>query len=448
VLGILKNFLLHLFYHNSTARMETTTIMDWPLAKKLAFRFFFTYFLLYIFFNPNGVLPYVDDVYNWYIQPFHKLIVWIGNHVLHLAKPISAFTAGSGDTTYDNIIILFMAFLAVVGTIIWSVADRRRPAYDKLFYWLTVVLRYYVAITMLSYGFYKVIKLQFPFPSFGRLMEPYGNSSPMGLAWTFMGYSTGYNWFTGIAELTCGVLLFFRKTSAWGAVATLIVAGNIMAINYCFDVPVKLLSTTLVIMALFMILKDARRFTNFFILNKPAAPADLTPHRFKKKWKNITLSVVKYALIAYTVVFDLYNAAQAEKQYGSGAPKSPLYGLYNVKKFIINKDTLKPLTTDIVRWNKIALDDPSYAFLKYMNDSTEYMSTTIDTVKRKIVMYRFKDTLNKYHFKYSKPAKDSLYLVGTFKKDSVKIMLNRDDVNKFLLVRRGFHWINEYPYNR
>jgi hypothetical protein len=76
------------------------------------------------------------------------------------------------------------------------------------------------------------------------------------------------------------------------------------------------------------------------------------------------------------------------------------------------------------------------------------MSTTIDTAKRKIVMYRFTDTLNKYHFSYSKPAKDSLCLVGTFKKDSVKIMFHRDDVNKFLLVRRGFHWINEYPYNR
>src|SRR5579872_3487815 len=105
--------------------METTTTADWSLLKKLAFRFFFIYFLLYIFFNPNGVLPYIDDVYNWYIQPFHKLVVWIGTHVLHLAKPITTFTNGSGDTIYDNVIILFMAFLAAVGTIIWSVTDRK-----------------------------------------------------------------------------------------------------------------------------------------------------------------------------------------------------------------------------------------------------------------------------------------------------------------------------------
>jgi hypothetical protein len=301
---------------------------------------------------------------------------------------------------------------------------------------------------MLSYGFYKVIKLQFPFPSLGVLMEPYGNSSPMGLAWNFMGYSTGYNYFTGIAELSCGLLLFFRKTSAWGAVATLIVAGNIMAINYCFDVPVKLLSTTLVIMALFLILKDAKRFSNFFILNRPAAPADLTPHRFTKRWKNITLGVVKYALIAYTLIFDLYGAVKAEKEYGPKAPKSPLYGLYDIKTFIVNKDTLKPLTTDTVRWNRMAIDFPGYSFIKFMNDSTNYFAFKVDTVKRKIVMNSFKDTVHKYLFTYAQPKKDSLVIKGTYKKDSVKIMFHRSDATKFLLVRRGFHWINEYPYNR
>jgi len=31
---------------------------------------------------------------------------------------------------------------------------------------------------------------------------------------------------------------------------------------------------------------------------------------------------------------------------GSKAPKPPLYGLYDVNTFVINKDTLKPLTTD------------------------------------------------------------------------------------------------------
>jgi hypothetical protein len=39
-----------------------------------------------------------------------------------------------------------------------------------------------------------------------RLLKPYGESSPMGLLWTFMGYSTGYNLFTGGAEALGGLL--------------------------------------------------------------------------------------------------------------------------------------------------------------------------------------------------------------------------------------------------
>lgn len=430
--------------------METTlpSPADWNLWKKLIFRFFFIYFLLYIFFNPNGVLPYIDDVYNFYITPFHSVAVWIAKHILHLSQPLTAFTNGSGDTTYDNIIILLMAFLALISTIIWSALDKGTRNYNKLLYWLMVVLRYYVAITMLSYGFFKVIKLQFPFPSFGRLMEPYGNSSPMGLAWTFMGYSTGYNYFTGIAELSCGFLLLFRKTTALGAVMTLIVAGNIMAINYCFDVPVKLLSTTLVMMALFLILKDVKRFSNFFLFNKVAASSDITPHRFRKKWKNITLTTIKYVLIAYTVIFDLVGVIQSESQYGAKAPKPPLYGLYEVKTFILNKDTLPPLTTDTIRWNKMAISYAGNTMLKFMNDSTNYFAFSVDTLKRKIVMNKYSDTVHKWLFTYTLPKKDSLVLSGTYKKDSLKIAFHQIDVNKFLLVRRGFHWINESPFNR
>jgi hypothetical protein len=419
----------------------------WSLSKKLAFRFFLIFFILYIFFNPNGVVPYIDNLYELYIGPFHNLVVWIGAHILHLAKPVTTFTNGSGDTTYDNIIILLITFLAVTGTLIWSVIDRKRRTYNKLFYWLTVVVRYYVAITMLSYGFFKVIKLQFPFPSFGSLMEPYGNSSPMGLAWNFMGYSKGYNYFTGIAELSCG-LLFFRKTSALGAIIALVVTANIMAINYCFDVPVKLLSTALVLMSLFLLSRDFSRFTNFFILNKPAPAANISPHRFKVRWKNITLNSIKYLLIVYTIALDLNGALKAQSEFGDNAKKPPLYGLYDVKTFIVNKDTLKPLTTDTVRWSKLGISYPGNVLVKFINDTTSYYALKVDTVKKKIVMNKFSDTIHKYLFSYSEPKKDSLVMTGVFKKDSIKISLKRYDASRYLLVRRGFHWINEFPFNR
>jgi hypothetical protein len=223
----------------------TASPFYWSAPKKIALRFFFFLFILYIFFNPNGVLPYTDVIAEYLIQPFHIIIPWLSKNLLHMPQPITTFTNGSGDTTYDYLVILLIVSVSVIATIIWSILDRKARNYNKLFYWLCVILRYYVGITMLSYGFVKIIKLQFPSPSPGRLLQSFGNASPMGLAWTYMGYSTGFNYFTGMAEVSCGVFLFFRKTTTLGALLGLVVAGNIMAINYCFDVPVKLLSTTL-----------------------------------------------------------------------------------------------------------------------------------------------------------------------------------------------------------
>ncbi|ASU33184.1 hypothetical protein [Mucilaginibacter xinganensis] len=419
----------------------------WSALQKIAFRFFFLFFILFIFFNPNGVIPFYDGIYNLYIEPFHKLIPWLGAHVLHLAKPITEFTGGSGDTTYDYVIILFMTVISVVVTVIWSITGRNTRNYNKLLYWLTVVIRYYVAITMVLYGSIKIIKLQFPAPGPGRLIQPLGTMSPMGLAWTYMGYSTGFNIFTGMAELTCGLLLFFRKTTTLGAIVGLVVAGNIMAINYCFDVPVKLLSTFLVLMSLFILVRDFRRLVNFFFLNRDAQPSNLSPHRFKARWKNISLITVKYLIVAYVVIGYMISAVQAGAQYGDNAKKPPLYGLYNVESFVKNNDTLPPLTTDTTRWNKLVIGN-RYSQVKYMNDTMKNYNFALDTIKHKITLNTFKDTLHKFVFDYTLQKPDVMLLKGNWKKDSVQIRLHKVDLGNFLLLKRGFHFINEEPFNR
>ena len=429
----------------TTVAAEPST---WSPAQKIAFRFFALLFVLYIFFNPNGVLPYTDTLSGYYLIPFHWLVPWIGKHILHLAKPITVFTNGSGDTTYDYVTVLLLASVAALGTIVWSVTGRNTKNYNKLFYWLAVVIRYYAGITMVAYGSFKVIKLQFPSPSLGRLQEPLGDMSPMGLAWTYLGYSTGFNYFAGIAELAAGVLLFFRKTTTLGAILLLVVAGNIMAINYCFDVPVKLLATTLVAMSLFLLVRDTQRLLNFFFRNLDAPPSNLTPHRFKASWKNITLTVIKYVLIIYTIGGTFFGAIQSAAQYGEGAKKPPLYGIYKVESFILNKETLPPLTTDTVRWAKMTVSYAEGVQIKMMNDSVKFFAFKPDTVKHKITAYTYADTVHKFNLTYTVQKPDIIFLNGKWKKDSVDVKLRRLDPNKFKLVSRGFHWVNEYPLNR
>jgi len=138
--------------------------LPWSFARKTQFRFFFLFFVLFIFFNPDGVLPYSDDVYNFYITPFHTFIPWVGKHILHLSYDIVNFTYGSGDTTYDWLILLMLTLLTILGCITWTVVDRKRKSYNVLYYWFTIILRYFIAFILLNYGFGKVFRLQMPFP--------------------------------------------------------------------------------------------------------------------------------------------------------------------------------------------------------------------------------------------------------------------------------------------
>jgi hypothetical protein len=43
---------------------------------------------------------------------------------------------------------------------------------------------------------------------------------------------------------------------------------------------------------------------------------------------------------------------------------------------------------------------------------------------------------------------EQLQLDGTFGGDSLHLRLHRVDENRFLLLSRGYHWINELPFNR
>ena len=49
---------------------------------------------------------------------------------------------------------------------------------------------------------------------------------------------------------------------------------------------------------------------------------------------------------------------------------------------------------------------------------------------------------------YHQPEPGLLALEGTLDGQKVRAKLRRADSPEFLLINRGFHWINEYPFNR
>ena len=58
------------------------------------------------------------------------------------------------------------------------------------------------------------------------------------------------------------------------------------------------------------------------------------------------------------------------------------------------------------------------------------------------------DKTRKAVFTYERSASDQLKLNGTMAGHTIQMQLRREDEKKFLLSSRGFHWVQEYPFNR
>lgn len=420
------------------------TDANWSPAKKILFRFVCVYVVMYALSHPFG-MPLGDLIEKYYGLLWDSPVLWVGTHVFGVE--ITVRPAGSGDTTFNYVQIFSMAVLSALLCLVWSLLDRKRRHYTTLFYGLVVFVRYYLAFVMLTYGFVKVFKAQFPFPALETLVQAYGHSSPMHLLWTFMGYSASYTFFAGLGEVVGGLLLFFRRTTTLGALVVIGVMSNVAMLNLSYDVPVKLFSLHLVLLASFLIARDLRRVVNVFVLNRPAPPADLTAPVTNVRVKRGG-AVLKVLVIGYVLFTQVKGGLEAQRNWGDKRPKPALYGLYDVETFVQNGDTLAPLLTDPVRWRRLMVDWERFVSIKKMDNQLERLASKIDTVARTLTLNTFADTTQRYVLAYSRPLPEALVVEGVLRDDSLSIHMKRLDLNQYLLVNRGFHWINEFPFNR
>ena len=420
------------------------TLQRWSAAEKLVFRFAFLLLGLFMIFFNNGTLPMFYQLMKYPVSLLHVFVPWIGKAWLKLPYPITEFTNGSGDTTYDFVVLLCVAVLALAGTVVWSVLDRKRLHYQRLYYWISVAVRFYVCLMLINYGMVKIIQLQFPAPSLYQLLKPYGESSPMGLAWTFFGFSQGYNVFMGIAELLA-CLLLFRRTVALGAFVSLMTTANVMAVNYFYDIPVKIVSTALVVMCLFLLAPNFIRLFNFFVNGKTVALRTLLPLEIEKRWKKYAKHTIKYLLITYTFALVFWECFTLSKVYGRNSPKSPLYGAYRVDSYVRNEQVIEREVGDSNLWKVLVMDGPETGAIQLMDDSFKTGTLKADTIKKKITILLEEDPKTTYEFKYEQQDPARFILKGKLNGDSVQMAITK---LQFELTERKLNWINENPYNR
>jgi hypothetical protein len=413
----------------------------WSVASLVAFRFAFAYLILYCWpgtgrVNLLDAMPFIPDaVTEWLATPWRALSPWAAVHVFHMSGSVTQYhLTGSGDTTLDYVQVFCFAVIAAAAAALWSGLDRRRSEYRTLYAWLRLIVRFTLAFTLLSYGFAKIFPQQFPPPLLHTLVQTYGESSPMRLLWTFMGASTAYTMFAGLAEATAGVLLLFRRTAVLGALASSGVMLNVAVLNYCYDVPVKLYSTHLVLMSLFLLLPEGSALWRFFILHRPARLARVWLPRIERRSLRIFAAVLQGLTVISVVGGNTWTGYASARQYTELFKPPPLYGVWDVD-------------TGGVPWRRLIMSTVQFMTAVAPDGKRTSVATTY-TVPTHSVQLFDRATKATGDLTYRLPDATHLELRGTLDGKPVMIRAHRYDSGKFLLTTRGFHWISEDPYNR
>ncbi len=446
----------------------------WNFYQKFGFRFAFIFFILFIVlldWSTNSILS--NFYYNGNLAEFlDSVISWTGKQLFDIQYTIiSPYDGQHNDRVYIYLLYFIMAVMGVLGAIIWSVLDRKRTNYQKLYYWLTVMVRYYLAFTLFMFALEKFFKIQFPDLGYYTLTEPLGDMSPMSLAWAFFGYSYGYNVFMGIAE-SAALLLLFRRTTTFGALLTMGALANVLAVNFNYDVHAKMYPAALFLMAFFLLLKDLKRLMQFFFTGQAISLPVIKAPVIKKRWMNISKMVLKVLVIGYFTVFPVmdyigYKKSSVERSKA----KSEIAGVYDVDTFITNKDTLS--TDNPSRWKQIVIGDKMLEAARLSGDSIAYLYVSVRD-KELIVWEDQKELYTKMQeiyneqgldiypkmdsiliarkiessLKFEFPDSTTLKLKGMIRSDSVFITAKRKPLSmkNFRLMKRRFHWITEAAY--
>jgi len=368
--------------------------------------------------------------------PWHALCPWVAVHIFHLHGAVTQYhPTGSGDTTLDYVMVFCFATIAAFAALIWSLLDRRRPTYRTLYAWLRLLVRFTLAFTMLSYGFAKVYPLQFAPPYLSQLTETYGESSPMGILWTFMGASTAYTKFCGLAEVSAGLLLLFRRTTTIGALVAAGAMLNVAALNFCYDVPVKLYSLHLILMSVFLPIPDAGALMRFFLWHKPARLEGVWLPRFERRWLRIAAIALQILVITSVLYNNIWGGYKSVREYSTTYFKhAPLYGVWNADSAAAD-------------WRQMTVEFSRGLYIRNAAGDRARFETKYDESKHTLTLSSTQ-LKQKGDFTYSQPDARHLILRGSLDGNPIVAEFHRLDASQFPLTSRGFHWINEDPFNR
>ena len=322
-----------------------------------------------------------------------------------------------------SLILAFISRLKVLNKLQWHKTENV----------IRLIASYYLGWVLLKYGLDKLFKCQFYLPEPNILYSRVGDLDKDILFWSTMGSSYSYNIFMGISEIIPGIFLFFGKTRKLGLLLALGVLLNVVAINFSFDISVKLFSGFLLFIAFYLIGPFAVNLWRF-LCNQKLVSTQSSIDTFTKSTKTFhwgNLVVVSIILIESMFVYVKNQNFNDDK-----FDRSLFHGAYEVNQLIQGEDTLIGEKNSL---KNIFYHRDSYLIFQFKNEEMVDYKMDIDPIKKTLTLFDDEQNKKIYSIEYNQLSK-KMKLIHKGKYNLEIIHCTEKEWKKMPLIQPLFHW--------
>ncbi|QIX63115.1 hypothetical protein HER32_18850 [Hymenobacter sp. BT18] len=355
---------------------------------------------------------------------------------LGLIEPLAEVSSSCGDTPAQWLALrvgLSWGLLTGISLALAQQWTKRRWAVGAV---LLDVIVLYLSMQLFVYGSSKVFATQFP-RLWANLDTPPAELTPMRVAWQFFGYSRAYQQFLGWGEVLPAVLLLFRRTRTLGAFVATVVMLNVFVINLFFDVCVKIGSGTYLALALLLLVQDADRLWQFFILHRPAAPRTLpaTGARFgpRGRWVYWGLGTLLTLAMLYVVGQDTIGVRAYAAEQAQVLPVTGVWETVQAERWTAGR--WQPVAATDSAWPSRAYFQAANAVLRNAFRRDRFITEPDSAQPQSVLQLIARSENNEYGaphpWQYTLAKPDTLRLLGRWRQDSLRLSLKmRRDLMK------------------
>lgn len=358
---------------------------------------------------------------------FEDLILYIASNFdsIYIANPEI-----SSDSTTMYLLFLILLIVAILFSILLNCVYSFKKTQQFFTQIIPSILVIYLSVVMLKYGFNKIFKVQFYLPEPNTLFTPLGLMDKDILYWSTIGSSYSYSFFLGLLEVIPAILLLFRRTRTFGNFILFGILIHVVAINFCYDISVKLYSSFLLMISISLLIPSLKTIYSFFILNQSVK---LTSTSIKNSIiSNNKVNVLKIILVSLIFLECLYPFIKNKVYNDDKIPRNHLHGAYEV--FAVNDSYEQKRNKNIKR---IFIHRQNYFIIQYEDDSMEDFKLEIDPIKNKFILTNHEGGKNIANYKYFETSKK---LELSFEEINLILYTKALPWKKMPLLQPLFHW--------